>query len=134
MKVSRKLWLVFVSAVILALVGGWFVFSVGSPLNRGSAIRTTLKWGRLALFPVAASALHVETSGSPFTRQFRISFTGDPKKIEEWIAASPGTRGLLPERDSNGWFKFSIAPDQALIAEVHVSLDNRQVKVIAAWS
>src|SRR3954465_8590739 len=112
MKLSRKLWLLCVSAVILVLVVGWFVFSVASPLNRRSAIRTTLAWARLAPFPVPVSSLHVRVAGSMFTRQFRISFEGDPKKIQEWIDASPGTRGLQPltERDSAGWFVYSIEP------------------------
>ena len=38
------------ASVILVLVGGWFAFSVASPLNRRSAIRTTLEWARLAPF------------------------------------------------------------------------------------
>ena len=136
MKLSRKLWLLCVSAVILMLVGGWFVFSVASPLNRRSAIRTTLEWARLAPFPVPASSLHVQVSGSMFTRQFRISFEGDPQKIQEWIDASPGTRGLQPlsERDSAGWLVYSIDPAHGLIAEIHLSPDKRQVMVIAVWS
>jgi hypothetical protein len=136
MRLSRKHWLVCVSAVILVLIGGWFAFSVASPLNRRSAIRTTLEWARLAPFPVPTSSLHVQVSGSMFTRQFRISFAGDPQKIQEWLDASPGTRGLQPlsERDSAGWLVYSIDPAHGLIAEVHLSPDKRQVMVIAVWS
>lgn len=136
MRLSRKLWLLCVSAVFLALVGGWFAFSVASPLNRRSAIRTTLEWARLAPFPVPASSLNVQVSGSMFTRQFRISFEGEPQKIQEWLDASPGTRGLQPlaEKDSAGWFVYSIDPAHGLIAEVHLSPGKRQVTVIAVWS
>ena len=42
--------------------------------------------------------------------------------------------GQMPGRVSNGWLVFSIAPDRALIAEVHLFPDKRQVKVMAAWS
>jgi hypothetical protein len=136
MRVSPKNWLLGICAVFLILVGGWFVLSAASPLNRPSAIRTTLEWARLAPFPVPSSSLHVEVSGSPFTRQFRISFAGEPQKIQEWIEASPGTRGLQPlsERDSAGWLVYSIEPARGLIAEVHLSPDKRQVIVIAVWS
>lgn len=136
MKLSRKHWLLCVSIVILVLVGGWFVFSVASPLNRRSAIQATLEWARLDPFPVPASSLHLRVSGSMFTRQFRISFEGDPQKIQEWIDASPGTRGLQPltERTSAGWYVYSIDPAHGLIAEVHLSPDKTQVMVIAIWS
>ena len=136
MRIARKHCLLGMCAVILALVGSWFVLSVASPLNRRSAIRTTLEWARLAPFPVPHSSLHVEVSGSPLTRQFWISFTGDPQKIQEWLEASPGTRGLQPlsERDSAGWLVYSIDPAHGLIAEVHLSPDKSQVMVIAIWS
>jgi hypothetical protein len=122
--------------VILVLIGGWFAFSAASPLNRRSAIRTTLEWARLAPFPVPTSSLRVEVSGSMLTRQFRISFAGDPRKIQEWLDASPGTRGLQPltDRDSAGWLVYSIDPAHGIIAEVHLSPDKRQVMVLAVWS
>ena len=136
MKLSRKLWILCASSVILLLLGGWFVFSAASPLNRDSAIRATLNWARLAPFPVPASELRVKASGSMFTRQFRISFVADPQRIQEWLEASPGTRGLEPlsERDSAGWFIYSIDPAHGIIAEVHLSPDKRKVIVIAIWS
>jgi hypothetical protein len=136
MSLRRKGWLLGLSAVILVFIGGWFAVSAGSPLNRRSAIRTTLEWARLAPFPVPSSSLHVQVSGSMFTRQFRISFTGDPQKIQEWLDASPGTRVLQPlsERDSVGWLVYSIDPAHGLIAEVHLSPDKRQVMVLAVWS
>ena len=136
MRITRKHWLLGICAVILVLVGGWFVFSAASPFNRRSAIRATLEWARLAPFPVPYSSLHVEVAGSPFTRQFWVSFTGDPQKIQEWLEASPGTRGLEPlsERDSKGWLVYSIDPAHGLIAEVHLSPDKRQVMVLAIWS
>ena len=136
MRPSRKRWLLYISAVISMLIGGWFSFSAASPLNRRSAIRTTLEWARFAPFPVPASSLHVQVSGSMLTRQFRISFAGVPQKIQEWLDASPGTRDLQPlsERHSAGWLVYSIDPARGMIAEVHLSPDMRQVMVLAVWS
>jgi hypothetical protein len=135
---ARKYFLIGAAAAAIALLlaAGWFVFAIESPPNRASAIRATLEWGRLAPFPVLDSELHIKTSGSAFTRQFDISFTGDPEQIQQWIRSSPGTRGLVPllKRDPDGWVVYQIEPEKALIVEVHVSPDGRQVRVRAVWS
>ena len=129
---ARRLFLIgFGALTVLVLCGVWLANS----LNRNSAIRATQEWGRLDAFPVPTSDLEVKTSGSMFTREFLITFSGDPQRIQDWVDKSPGTKGLVPVKDANGWWLYKIQPGGgAAAAELRLSPDKSKALVRAAWS
>ena len=55
-----------------------------------SARTTTIEWARLRPFPVEAQSFTIVTGGGMFTREFRVSFFGDPTAITAWVAGCPG--------------------------------------------
>ena len=95
---SMKRWtkVILIVASCFALLG-YLVLSVNSPLNRPSAIRCILEWGRLAPFPESARQFSLSTTGSMFTREFQASFTAPATDIEQWLQQSPGTRDVIPD-------------------------------------
>lgn len=55
-----------------------------------SARAATIEWARLSPFPLEAQSFTIVTGGGMFSREFRVSFFGDPKAIAAWVAACPG--------------------------------------------
>ncbi len=93
------------------------------------------EWARLAPYPESARDLRASTSGSMFTRAFRVSFTAPAPDIERWLADSPGMREATPERVSPGKRHFAIKPGGgAQHAEVTVDDTTGSVSIYVAWS
>lgn len=55
-----------------------------------SARDATIEWARLSPFPREAQSFTMVTGGSMFTREFRVSFFGDPEAIAAWVRSCPG--------------------------------------------
>jgi hypothetical protein len=103
--------------------------------NRASAMECTLEWARLAPFPSSAREFTITAAGSMFTRGFRASFVAPPAAIEEWLAASPGTREAFKTAPSPGVRHFEIQPGGgANRAKVTVDDTAHRVFVFVEWS
>jgi len=124
----------FVMAVLVA--GGiWLVLDPNSPLNKTSAIECVCEWARLNPLPVPNSAVHVETKGSMFTREFIVTFHGDKKSILQWLNASPGTQNAYRDIHSLKYERMSISPGGgAQFAEITISEEGTKVVIRAYWS
>lgn len=138
---NRKKWLVggclgiMLLGLLAALVAGWLVLDPGSPLNRGSSIKATREWARLADFPPTVEDLRIETTGSMFTREFKISFRDTPTNVLKWINASPGPSSAMPSTDAGGWRIYNYpAGGGAVFAEVRVSPSGEVVRIRTYWS
>ena len=120
---------------VLTCFAGWLVLSNDSPINRASAIKATCEWARLNRFPDSAKNIKVETTGSIFTREFRITFSATPESIQSWLRESPGTRTAIAKSEDSGRMIYSITPGGgAQFAEVSISNDKRTVRIRAYWS
>ena len=98
----------------------WFL-SPDSAYNQTSALETTLEWGHLAPLPTSAQQVVINTDGSMFTREFRISFVASAKDIDVWLRESAGTSKAIVTRPSPGVRNFQIIPGGgAEFAEVTV--------------
>jgi hypothetical protein len=123
------------AGILTIIVGGWFILSPESPINRASSISVTKQWARLADFPTTHTDLRVQTSGSMFTREFEIVFRDTPANITKWIEGSPGPSSVEPTTDSSGWRIYSYpAGDGALFSEIHVSPAGDEVRIHTYWS
>lgn len=58
--------------------------------NEQSARATTMEWARLSPFPEEAQSFTIVTGGGMFTREFRVSFFGEPTVIATWVRSCPG--------------------------------------------
>ncbi len=128
------LWTLFVGAVFV--VGTvWLVFDANSPLNKASAIACTCEWARLNPLPVGQSAVHVETKGGMFTREFIVTFTGKREDILAWLNASPGTQNAYRDTRMLNAMHQEISPGGgAQFAEITISENGTKVVIRAYWS
>jgi hypothetical protein len=55
-----------------------------------SAREAVIEWSRVSDFPKDAESFSITTKGNMFTRQFRVSFFGEPKAISDWVRGCPG--------------------------------------------
>lgn len=127
----------FAACIAMALITGgiWMVLDPNSPLNKPSAIECACEWARLNPLPVPSSAVHVETKGSMFSREFTLTFTGERKDILAWLNASPGTQN--PYRDSASVLDMhqTISPGGgAQFAEIAISEQGTKVVIHVYWS
>jgi len=119
-------------AALVCFLGLSFVYRAW---DRRESVRTALLWGRLAPLPASAHGLYIRKTGSPFTRELRISYRAAPEEIQKWLETSPGTRGLRPERPTANLRKFSISPGGgAQYAEVRVDDSLNEVWIRVYWS
>jgi hypothetical protein len=89
---------VMTGAVLLAATAFASIYALGITFGppgyphctEASARAATLEWARLSPFPTEAHSFVISTAGNMFTRSFRVSFFGDPKVIERWVASCPG--------------------------------------------
>ena len=128
---------VVVLGVMAVLVTGaiWLVLDPNSPLNKASAIECVCEWARLNPLPVPNSAVHVETKGGIFTREFIVTFHGDKKSILQWLNASPGTQNAYRDIHSLKYERMSISQSGgAQFAEVTISEEGTKVVIQAYWS
>ncbi|MCX6857441.1 MAG: hypothetical protein NTV80_21330 [Verrucomicrobia bacterium] len=55
-----------------------------------SARTATIEWARLSPFPEKAESFTIVTGGGMFSREFRVSFFGNPQAIADWVQSCPG--------------------------------------------
>jgi hypothetical protein len=55
-----------------------------------SAREAVIEWARVNDFPKEADSFCITTKGNMFTRQFRVTFFGEPKAIGDWVRGCPG--------------------------------------------
>jgi hypothetical protein len=126
-----------VACITVALIAGgiWMVLDPNSPFNKPSAIACACKWARLNPLPVPSSAVHVETKGSMFSREFIVTFTGKREDILAWLNASSGTQN--PYRDSASVLDMhqTISPGGgAQFAEIAIYERGTKVVIHVYWS
>ena len=134
---SRKLPLVLIAIavpLVVFLVAGLLIISPGSGCGRASetnsAMDCVLEWGRLAPFPESAEHLTVTIEGGMFTRAFRVTFVASQEEIARWLASSPGTKELTPQRVEPNTRKYVIEPGGgAAYAEVVIDDETNLVRV-----
>jgi hypothetical protein len=139
---SRKLPLVLIAVavpLVLLLVGTLLLIRSGSSAGRereiDDAIGCVLEWGRLAPFPESAEHLSVTTEGGTFTRAFGVTFVASQEEIVRWLARSPGTKELTPERVEPNTRKYVIEPGGgAAYAEVVIDYETNLVRIYVYWS
>lgn len=108
-------------------------------MNRRSAhdrdaIHTIRAWARLVELPATARDIRVQTSGSPFTRDFTVTFVAAREDVEAWLHQSPGTTGLTP-RTEGSIQKYDIQPGGgAQHADLEFDPHTGAVKIRAYWS
>lgn len=128
---------VVIFGMLLCLVGGgvWLIMDPNSPLNKASAIACVCEWARLNPLPVPNSAVHVETKGSMFTREFIVTFHGSKNDILQWLNASPGTQNAYRDAHALKYERMDISPGGgAQFAEITISEDGTKVVIRAYWS
>lgn len=119
----------------VARIAHTFSGESGTPSNVPSAIATTLKWGRLAPLPAAATEVAITTEGSMFSRSFQCTFVASATDIERWLQASPGTTAVTPTTAAPDIRRFQIVPGGgAQFAEVFVDDVAHRVRIITHWS
>lgn len=103
--------LIIVCALGLICITGVTFGPPGYPLfMEKSARESTVEWARLSMFPENAQSFTITTNGGMFTREFRVSFFGDPAEIASWVASCPGVSDprTTKKESSDGSLVFEI--------------------------
>ena len=101
---------------------------------RQSAIDTSIEWARLAPLPVPTSEVAVEVAGSPFTREFRLSFHLSEAQLEKWLSDCKGISDAEIFQEGK-ITRYAIRPGGgAQFAEVRVNWPTGEVVVRTYWS
>ena len=102
--------------------------------KKQSAIDTSIEWARLAPLPVPNREVAVETVGSPFTREFKLSFQLSEAQLEQWLSDCEGISDaeIFQEGEIT---RYAIRPGGgAQFAEVRVNRSTGEVVVRTYWS
>jgi hypothetical protein len=119
--------------ILVLVVGSWR--SERRQRSEIQRLEIPREWARLAAYPETARDLRATTSGGPFTRAFRVSFSAPAADIEKWLKDSPGTREAEPTHPSPGKRHFAISPGGgAQHAEVVVDDVAGVVAIYVYWS
>ena len=120
--------------IIIVIVAIFAATATSCGPHKQSAIDTSIEWARLAPLPVPTRDVAVEILGSPFTREFRLSFHLSETQLEQWLSDCEGIS------DAEIFLKgevttYSIRPGGgAQFAEVHVNQSTGEVVVRTWWS
>ena len=129
-----RLFVLLILAVVVAAALVVGILLVWRQMDRQSAMEAVQTWGRLAPLPSSATDLTVTVEGSAFTRAFRVSFRAPAADVNRWLAESPGTKGVVPERSGSTW-RYVIQPGGgAQHAEVTVDDRDDSVRIYVYWS
>lgn len=76
-----------------------------------SAREAVIEWARVSDFPKEAESFSITTQGGMFTRQFRVSFFGEPKAISDWVRRCPGISDpkTTQEKADDGTITYEIS-------------------------
>jgi hypothetical protein len=101
-------------ACSLALIYGLDI-TFGPPgyphFTEKSARAATIEWARLSPFPAEAQSFTIVTGGGMFSREFRVSFFGDPTAVAAWVRSCPGIADPKTTRTES--------PDGSVTFEMH---------------
>ena len=97
-------------------------------VNRHNTIHLTRRCARMNDFPLTAKDLDFDTVAGN-TIQITLTFQADINEINRWIAESPGTSQIIPERQGTKRL-YSITPaDDAHLAELEIDDSDSSVKL-----
>ncbi len=133
--IRRKIILRYAVALgtLLLIAGIYGYVNLRSAQDR-DAIQTIREWARLVELPATATDIRVQTSGSPFTRDFTVTFVAPREDVEAWLHQSPGTTGLTPKTEGSIQ-KYDIQPGGgAQHADLEFDPHTGAVKIHAYWS
>jgi len=102
-----------------------------------SARSATIEWARLSPFPAGAQSFTIVTGGSMFTREFRVSFFGDPPTIAGWVRNCPGIADPKTTRTESldGGVTYEIpAGGGAVFAELIHYPNRGTISIRTYWS
>ena len=102
-----------------------------------SARQATLEWARLTPFPLEIQSYTIVTSGSMFTRQFRVSFFGEPTLIDQWVQSCPGVMDAktIKTESPDGTITYTIPAGGGAVRAVLTHHPVRgTISIIASWS
>lgn len=102
-----------------------------------SAREATLEWARLSPFPSSAQSFVITTGGNMFTREFRVSFFGDPTAMAAWVRSCPGVADPKTTRSESpdGTVTFEIpAGGGAAFAELIHHPVRGTISIRTYWS
>jgi len=124
----------------LALIIGLDI-SFGPPgyphFSEKSARTSTIEWARLSPFPAEAKSFTIVTGGGMFTREFRVSFFGDPASIADWVRSCPGIadpKTTKTESPDGGVIYKIPAGGGALFAELIHYPNRGTILIRTSWS
>jgi hypothetical protein len=120
--------------IIIVSIAIFAATITGCGPHKQSAIETSIEWARLAPLPVPTREVAVETFGSPFTREFRLSFHLSEAQLEQWLSECEGISDAKIFQE--GVFtRYAIRPGGgAQFAEVRVNRSTGEVVVRTYWS
>jgi len=109
-----------------------------TPFIRFIAFQLTCLWLAgcvVAPLPVSMVKVHVEVTGSMFTREFRLTFRAQPDVVDEWLKSSDGILDAEMSKHANMLIKYAIHPGGgAQFAQVLVYPKIGQVEIRVYWS
>ena len=121
----------------IIILGNIAIFAAMIPncgLDKQSAIGTSIEWARLAPLPVPTREVAVETDGSPFTREFWLSFHLSKDQLEQWLSECEGISDAEVFQKGK-IIRYALRPGGgAQFAEVRVNWSTGEVVVHTYWS
>ncbi|MGB7324123.1 MAG: hypothetical protein WBD31_04580 [Rubripirellula sp.] len=130
-RIVTRAFLVLAVLSVGVAIGGYAIYRSHV---RESGLEAAQQWARMSPLPDSASALHVETRGGPFTREFIIRFNAPSADLNSWLEKSPGTSNLEPVVNKRTR-TYTIEPGSgAMHAEVTVDDDMNSVVIHTYWS
>lgn len=102
-----------------------------------SARKTVIEWARLSDFPKEAESFSITTQGGMFTREFRVTFFGEPKAISDWVSRCPGIADpkTTQEKAADGTLTYKISTGEgAAFAELIHHPIRGTVVIRTYWS
>lgn len=132
---NRKVLNLIVSLVALGILA--FVVVRTVQMRRGretqadidAATRDALQRAQLLQLPASAEEFSINLNSSFFSRDYRLGFTAPPGDIDQWLKASPGTKGLAPVDSAPGVRRYEISTGGKKQAEVEVRDGGRRVTI-----
>jgi hypothetical protein len=127
--IRKRTWIL--AAIATIVVAGACIVPI---INRRSALDCVHVWARLDAFPASATKMTVDVTGTMFTRTFVVDFDAPLKDIDAWLATSPGTVGVLPQK-TGATRHYTITPGGgAAFAELTIDESTGHVHIRAEWS
>jgi hypothetical protein len=131
--------LVLVSLLPIVGCGGLLgLLLVNSAIRQipANVIRAVREQGNLAPLPPSATDLHTDAWSTGFSSARHLRFRAKPWEIEAFLAASPGLRGVRPERFSprHMYLPYPKSSPQTTLEEINEYLHHKHFSLNGpAW-